>query len=202
MRQVAIRNLGHLARIFRKRRYVLHFASSASQSPPLIRARARVYIRTEDGALTLASMEVKFVVDKNTQQPTELTMYQLKEANSVCSLLLSVATVQTQPTHLLFSWSKSLCFWPTFMWPNAFSSISRTLRCSADTQCPLVPAPSSSRSLLRLEIATHVLLCVFCGEQRKCWSLSCGCVPVHLFLCLRSRSPALVHPFPFTTLCC
>ena len=54
--------------------------------------------RIDTGALTLASPEVRFRLDEETQNPTDVSMYQLKEANALVEewMLLANITVSKQ----------------------------------------------------------------------------------------------------------
>ena len=54
--------------------------------------------RIEAGALTLASPEVRFRLDAETQNPTDVSMYALKEANALVEewMLLANITVSKQ----------------------------------------------------------------------------------------------------------
>jgi exosome complex exonuclease DIS3/RRP44 len=65
--------LNHLARILRQR-------------------------RIDAGALTLASPEVRFKLDSETQNPTDVAMYSLKESNALVEewMLLANITVSKQ----------------------------------------------------------------------------------------------------------
>ncbi|CAM9455950.1 unnamed protein product [Phaeothamnion confervicola] len=65
---VAVRWLNHIAKIFRAR-------------------------RIEAGALTLASPEVKFVLDMETQNPTDVQAYALKEANALVEEFMLLANI-------------------------------------------------------------------------------------------------------------
>jgi len=49
--------------------------------------------RFDAGALMLASSEVKFVIDRETNQPTDVSMYQMREANSVVEEFMLLANV-------------------------------------------------------------------------------------------------------------
>ncbi|GAB5363249.1 hypothetical protein AAMO2058_000867300, partial [Amorphochlora amoebiformis] len=49
--------------------------------------------RQEAGALTLASPQVKFVLDEETQKPQDAEMYQLKEANSMVEEFMLLANI-------------------------------------------------------------------------------------------------------------
>ncbi len=65
---VGVRGLNRLAKIFRKR-------------------------RNEAGALTLASPEVRFVLDTDTHNPTDVQMYQLKETNALVEEFMLLANI-------------------------------------------------------------------------------------------------------------
>jgi exosome complex exonuclease DIS3/RRP44 len=62
--------------------------------------------RLEAGALTLANTEVKFLLDKESQKPMDLEMYQLKEANSLVEELMLLANVAVA-RHILQHFPKS-----------------------------------------------------------------------------------------------
>lgn len=49
--------------------------------------------RFEAGALSLASTELKFLLDRETQKPTEMAMYQTKEVNSLVEEFMLLANV-------------------------------------------------------------------------------------------------------------
>ncbi len=49
--------------------------------------------RNREGALTLASAEVKFVLDKESRMPTDVAMYQMKQANSLVEEFMLLANV-------------------------------------------------------------------------------------------------------------
>ena len=49
--------------------------------------------RIDAGALVLASSEVKFLMDRDTNQPTDVTMYQMREANSVVEEFMLLANI-------------------------------------------------------------------------------------------------------------
>ena len=56
--------------------------------------------RSADGALTLASPEVRFVLDSRRRDPTDVGVYELKEANSMVEefMLLANITVARETT--------------------------------------------------------------------------------------------------------
>jgi exosome complex exonuclease DIS3/RRP44 len=58
--------------------------------------------RIEAGALTLASPEVRFKLDVENQNPTDVSMYQLKESNALVEewMLLANITVRLIVYHL------------------------------------------------------------------------------------------------------
>jgi exosome complex exonuclease DIS3/RRP44 len=58
------------------------------------------------GALVLSSNEVKFVIDKETNQPKDVEMYQLKEANSVVEEFMLLANISVG--------KRIVEFYPTF----------------------------------------------------------------------------------------
>ena len=64
----AVLKLNHLAKIFRRR-------------------------RMEAGALTLASPEVRFVLDTETQNPLDVAMYALKETNALVEEFMLLANI-------------------------------------------------------------------------------------------------------------
>ena len=49
--------------------------------------------RIEEGALTLASTEVRFKLDEQTQSPTDVTMYALKQANALVEEFMLLANI-------------------------------------------------------------------------------------------------------------
>eukprot|EP00611_Tribonema_gayanum_P002124 TRINITY_DN1155_c0_g3_i2.p1 TRINITY_DN1155_c0_g3~~TRINITY_DN1155_c0_g3_i2.p1 ORF type:complete len:1007 (+),score=329.82 TRINITY_DN1155_c0_g3_i2:263-3283(+) len=68
VRATSVRQLNKLAKIFRKR-------------------------RLDAGALTLASPEVRFVLDSESQNPTDVQMYALKEANALVEEFMLLANI-------------------------------------------------------------------------------------------------------------
>jgi len=64
----AVSKLNHLAKIFRQRRF-------------------------DAGALTLASPEVRFVLDTQTQNPLDVQMYELKETNALVEEFMLLANI-------------------------------------------------------------------------------------------------------------
>jgi exosome complex exonuclease DIS3/RRP44 len=64
----SVRHLNHLAKLFRKR-------------------------RMDAGALTLASPEVRFVLDTETQNPMDVQMYALKETNALVEEFMLLANI-------------------------------------------------------------------------------------------------------------
>eukprot|EP01083_Nonionella_stella_P046938 125689_1 len=62
--------------------------------------------RIEDGALSLASPAVKFVLDERTQEPTDIGLYQTKEANSLIEEFMLLANITVA--------KKILDHYPTF----------------------------------------------------------------------------------------
>eukprot|EP01040_Poterioochromonas_malhamensis_P023159 gene23159-28308_t len=66
--QTSIKNLNKLAKILKKR-------------------------RLEAGALTLASPEVRFKLDAETQDPTDLSLYNIKESNSMVEEWMLLANI-------------------------------------------------------------------------------------------------------------
>ena len=83
--------------------------------------------RSADGALTLASPEVRFVLDSETSDPTDVGVYELKEANSMVEefMLLANITVARETTR---AFPKFACLRrhpaPT---PGSFDGLARSL---------------------------------------------------------------------------
>lgn len=83
---VATKRLGKIARILRARRIAA-------------------------GALLLASPEVKFLLDHQSQQPSDVEMYQLKEANALVEeyMLLGIVCGMKEAGHESFQWLTRHC---------------------------------------------------------------------------------------------
>ena len=68
-------------------------AAAVSVIPPpnlAVKLRAK---RMEAGALTLASPEVRFKLDSETQDPTDVKMYNLKQANALVEEFMLFANI-------------------------------------------------------------------------------------------------------------
>ena len=70
-------------------------SDSVSESVRLLNKLARILRqgRIDAGALTLASTEVRFKLDSETQNPTDVTMYALKEANALVEEWMLLANI-------------------------------------------------------------------------------------------------------------
>jgi VacB/RNase II family 3'-5' exoribonuclease len=112
---VGVRGLNRLAKIFRQR-------------------------RNDAGALTLASPEVRFVLDRETQNPTDVQMYQLKEANALVEEFMLLANITVA--------KKTLRHFPTLA----------TLRCH--------PSPSKQQFESLIEAAAALDVEIRCDSSK------------------------------------
>ena len=72
--------------------------TETGEVPDAVRALNRVAVklrakRMEAGALTLASPEVRFKLDSETQDPTDVKMYNLKQANALVEEFMLFANI-------------------------------------------------------------------------------------------------------------
>jgi exosome complex exonuclease DIS3/RRP44 len=57
--------------------------------------------RMKNGALTLSSPEVKFIKDEETQNPTDIEMYQLRETNSMVEEFMLLANISVAEVRII-----------------------------------------------------------------------------------------------------
>jgi len=70
-------------------------ADKVSTSVRLLHKLSRILRqrRIDEGALTLASPEVRFKLDRDSDNPTDVTMYALKEANALVEEFMLLANI-------------------------------------------------------------------------------------------------------------
>ena len=105
-------------------------------------ARIMKQQRIDAGALVLASSEVKFLMDRETNQVTDVTMYQMREANSVVEEFMLLANISVG--------KRIVECYPTF------ALLRRHPVPSADMFEPLIRAASAAGFVVDVSTSKHL----------------------------------------------
>jgi exosome complex exonuclease DIS3/RRP44 len=90
---------------------------AVNQSVKLLNKLAHILRRRriEAGALTLASPEVRFKLDVENQNPTDVAMYQLKESNALVEEWMLLANITVRFFFFFFYCLRLLLFFEYYM---------------------------------------------------------------------------------------